>query len=141
MIPMLLYNAEMWGNEINSRTIKLLDKLQLKYIRIVTGMGKGCPIPLLLYHTGMMSFANRSSLRRLSFLHHVATLPLGTLARDMYETMPRHELPGLATELKPILQELGLSNIQSYSKNSWRQTVKRKIVERQKLQLLEQARN
>ena len=87
---MLLYNAEMWGNEINSRTIKLLDKLQLKYIRIVTGMGKGCPIPLLLYHTGMMSFANRSSLRRLSFLHHVATLPLGTLVRDTYETMTHH---------------------------------------------------
>ena len=109
------------------------------YIRIVTGMGKGCPIPLLLYHTGMMSFSNRILIRRLSFLHHVATLPLRTLARDTYETMSRHQLPGLATQLTPVMQELGLSNMQAHSKNSWKRIVKKKIIERQKEQLLQQA--
>ena len=139
VVPMLLHNAEMWGDEMNKRTVKLLDKLQLKYIRIVTGMGKGCPIPLLLYHTGMLSFFNRILICGLSFLRHVATLPLSKLARDTYETMSRHQLPGLATQLTPVIQELGLSNIQAYSKYSWKQIVKKKIVERQKEQLLQQA--
>merc|ERR1711954_393447 len=39
LIPMILYNAEMWGEEISKKNVKTLNKLQLRYIRIVTGMG------------------------------------------------------------------------------------------------------
>ena len=41
IVPMILANAEMWGEEMNKRTLKQLDKFQLRYIRIVTEMGKG----------------------------------------------------------------------------------------------------
>ena len=58
-------------------------------------------------------------------MHHVATLPLGTLARDMYEVMVRNKLPGLVTECAPILEELGLTDIQSFTKYTWKRTVKR----------------
>ena len=53
VLPMLLYNAETW-QETSRKTIEELEKLQLKFLRIVLGVGTGCPIVLLYSETGVI---------------------------------------------------------------------------------------
>ena len=59
---------------------------------------------------------NRILERKMLFLHHVAALPPGSLAREVYETQRRENLPGLVKECQPIFEELGTSNIESFNK-------------------------
>ena len=54
IIPMLLHNSETW-TDMRKKTVKQLDKIQLKYLRLLLGVGKGYPIPVLLYHRGTLS--------------------------------------------------------------------------------------
>ena len=114
---------------MKKQTIKELDKVQLKYLRVVTGIGKGCPIPLLLYHTGTLSMSNRILVKKIMFLNHVSNLPRGTLSRDAYDTQCRHNI-GLVAELLLVLEQLGLTDIQSYNKYSLKKILRRKIVEK-----------
>ena len=138
VIPSLLHGAEVW-TEISKKTLKMLEKIQLKYLRLVTGVGTGCPKPILYYHTGTLSMSYRIVLRKILFLHHVATLPLGSLARDTYETMREHNHRGLVSECEPILQEFNIHNIQAYSKHIFKKLVKAKILNKYKSELLEAA--
>ena len=84
VIPMLMNNAEVWLG-MKKKTLKDLDTVQLKFLRLVLTVGTGCPIPMLYAKTGTMLMSNRVLLKKLAFLHHVATLPLSTLARQVYE--------------------------------------------------------
>ena len=54
VIPALLHASETWTN-ISKKSLKSLEKIQLKYLRLVTGVGTGCPKPILYYHTGTLS--------------------------------------------------------------------------------------
>ena len=135
VISMLLHNSEVW-TEVGRKTIKLLDQLQLKYLRLVTGVGTGCPIPILLYHTGTLSMSNRILLRKILFCFHLATLPPGTLARDTFDMMVQNDHVGHWKEIEPLLRDFGLGPIQSYSKYQFRKIVKAKIIQKQKQELL-----
>ena len=137
VIPALLHSAEVWVN-ISEKSIKLLEKVQLKYLRLVTGVGTGCPKPILYYHTGTLSMFHRILMRKLLFMHHVATLPLSCLARSVYDTQCQLN-QGLVRELAPFLQEFGIANIQMYSKGQFRKMIRGKIWNRNKCQLLEEA--
>ena len=125
VIPALLHSSEVWTN-INKKTLKLLDKVQIKYLRLVTGVGTGCPKPILYYHTGTLDMFHRILKRKLLFLYHVATLPLGCLARSLYDKQCQLNL-GLVKELAPYLQEFGCENLQLYSKYQFRALIKKKI--------------
>ena len=138
VVPMLLANSEVF-TDIKKKTIKLLEKIQLKYLRLVLGVGTSCPIPIMMYHTGTLSMSNKILLRKICFLNHISTLPTGTLARDVYDTMVMHNYDGLAKELAPFLEELGVTDIQSYSKYQIKKIAKQKILEKQKTELLTQA--
>ena len=87
-----------------------------------------------------MSMSNRIMLRKILFLHHVATLPLGCLARDTYETMCEQNHIGLVRECEPTLQEFGINNIQSYSKYILKKILKAKFVQKNKSELLDAAK-
>ena len=137
VIPALLHSSEVWVN-MRKKTLKLLDKIQLKYLRLVTGVGTGCPKPILFYHTGTLSMFNRILMRKILFLHHVATLPLGCIGRSVYDTQCKLN-QGLVKELAPYLQEFQIENIQSYSKFQIRRLVKMKISDRNECELLFQA--
>ena len=138
VIPALLHASEVWIN-LSKKSLKLLDKVQLKYLRLVTGVGTGCPKPVLFYHTGTLSMFHRILKRKIMFLHHVANLPLGCLARSVYDKQCLLNL-GLVREMAPFLQEFGIENIQSYSKYQFQKLIKTKIWNRNKLQLLDQSR-
>ena len=79
---------------------------------------------------------NRVLLKKLLFLRHVATLPIGTLARDSYQSQCDNDLPGLVKELESVLEDFGVSDITVFSKNQWAKFVKEKIHEKNKKEII-----
>ena len=121
VIPSLIHNAETWIG-VSKKTLNELEKLQLKHLRVSMAVGTGCPTPLLYAHTGTLTMANRVIMKKLLFLYHVASLPEGTLARDLYEQQLKHQdgVPSLVTETEPYLREFGINDIRTYLNTSTR---------------------
>ena len=79
---------------------------------------------------------NRILQKKLQFLHHLATLPKGTLARDFYDQQKEHNLPGLICETKGHLQQFGVNDVDQYSKYQWNKIIKQNILLKNKNELL-----
>ena len=128
VIPMMIHNSECWVN-MSKKTLKELDKIQLKFLRVALAVGTGCPIPMLYAETGTMLMVNRVLQRKILFLHHVATLSPGTLGRQVYdwEMECGNDQANLVNECQPFLIEFGITNIQTYSKYQFKKLIGRKI--------------
>ena len=94
VLPMLLYNSDCWM-EVTPQTIQDLENLQKDFYRCLLAVGSGCPIPSLYWETGGMMMKYRILKKKLLFLHHLATLPCDTLAREIFEVQVKLALPGL----------------------------------------------
>ena len=102
VIPMILNNSDCWV-EMSPKTILELEKLQLMFYRSLLAVGSGCPIPSLYWETGGMMMKYRIIKRKLLFLHHVATLPSDSLAKEILEVQTRLSVPGLVQECQEWL--------------------------------------
>ena len=94
---MLLHNGGTWVS-MKKRTVKELEKMQLKHL----GVGEGCPKALLYALTGTMAMVIGVLLLKLQFIYYVATLPRGSLLGDLYQAQYDEGYPGLVSELRPI---------------------------------------
>ena len=139
-IPMLLNSAGTWIG-MKRKTLKELEKLQLKHLRVSLAVGTGTPIPLLYSQTGTMTMQSRVMKMKLIMLHHVASLPENTLAHACYEAMVNHDLPvGLAAECAPLLNEFGISDIKKYTKIQFKRIIKKKMREYDKKMIVEMSK-
>lgn len=140
VIPMLLSNAGTWIG-MKKKTMKELDKIQLKFLRLCLAVGNGCPIPLLLTETGTLLMSNRILRMKLLFLFHLINLPPDSLASKMLTKELEHEneIRGLVSELLPVLTEFGtgFDQIKTHSKYTWRKFIREKIFLRNKSELLQ----
>ena len=140
VLPMLLYNSECWY-EMAPKDIDELDKLQLMFLRTLLSVGSGCPTPTLYSETGAVLMQLRILHKKLIFLHHVATLPEGSLALDTLKVQEKFNFPGLVQECKQFLAEFRIADIGSYSKPQWKKMIKVRILEKNKKLLVERAKS
>ena len=119
--------------------IDLLDKCQLRFLRVTLAVGTGCPIPQLYAQTGTMMMANRILLRKLLFLWHVANLGSDTLARQTYEREVRQDTNtlSLVSECKPYLAQFGITDLRNYSKYQFRRLIKSQIFQKNKREIIQ----
>ena len=79
-VPMLLYGLEVF-NVIPKKTMKALDNIALKQIRVTMGIGKqGYVIPCLLFECGIPPMCDRILYYRLLFFFHLSSLEEDSLA-------------------------------------------------------------
>ena len=83
----------------------------------------------------------RILMRKLLFLHHVATLPTDSLAREVYEVQEKLDLPGLVQECKEFLVKNGITKVSKYSSQQWKNLVKVKIAEMNKADLVSEMKS
>ena len=140
VLPMLLSGAEC-GVGVRKKTLNDLEKLQLKLLRVCLAVGKGTPKAHLYAQTGTWTISNQVVFLKLRFLHHVATLPIGSLARDVYQSKLEQELPGLVTEMKPLLDEFQVTDITSFSKNQWKRFLEDKLHSQNAQDIIKMARS
>ena len=117
VLPKLLYNADCW-QEISPNTIQELENLQLQFYRCLLAVGSGCPIPSLYYETGGMLMELRILQKKLLFLHHVATLPDYSLAREVFQVQKELNLCGLLQDCEEFLIERGVTQFSKTLENS-----------------------
>ena len=134
LIPSLLNNAGTW-EEVSKKTLKTLEKFQCKFIRVILAVGTGCPKPMLYSQTGMLLMENRVLTMKALFLHHAATLPPDSLARNMYEYQVSHNI-GLVKEMETPFRDAGINDIQSYSKGQFKQIMKNHFFKKNKNDIL-----
>ena len=141
VVPMLLYGSCVWFN-IPKNTMKNLTDLNNQFLKSTMGVGKyGCPIPSLYLQTATLTMPNRILQSQLLFLHHVGTLPIESLGREVYELQQRNEnLPGIIKSCKEVLIKWNALNFQDYSKYQWRKFVKRQIKSKNSKELVELSR-
>ena len=75
--------------------------------------------------------------KRLLFLHHVATLPEDSLAREVFQVQEDLNLPGLLQDCQEFLVKNGISNFFKYSKTQWKTLVKAEILKLNKARVLQ----
>ena len=139
VILMILNNAETWL-DVSGKTITTLEKLQLKFLRCLLGVGTGCPIPILYSETGVLLMEFRILQRKLMFIHHVFNSGENSLAREVMTLQAQLDLPGIYQECKIFLARFGLDNLCHLSKFQFKSRVKAKIRELNKNKLVEKVR-
>ena len=76
-------------------------------------------------------------MKQLTFVHHLANLPVGSLGRDVHDLQVAHSLPGLATSLQEHLVVLGVNDLTVIGKGYWKKTVRNYVTELNRAHLLE----
>ena len=117
VLPKLVYNSDSW-QEISPNTIQELENLQLQFYRCLLAVGSGCPIPSLYYETGGMLMELRILQNKLLILHHVATLPDDSLAREVFQVQEELHLYGLLQDCQEFLIERGVTQFSNTVENS-----------------------
>ena len=84
---------------------------------------------------------NRILKSKLLLYHHLTHLPHDSLAWEIAQIQNELHLPGLIQECKENIEELKLPEAEVCSKFQWKNTIKKKIKEKNKSDLLRQVRN
>ena len=80
---------------------------------------------------------SRIILKKLQFVHHLEHLETTSLAYEVYQEQKKLALPGLASEANEIMVDLEIEpSTPNSSKTIWKQLVKRKIMEKNRQDLL-----
>ena len=137
VIPMLYYSCEVFY-ETPAKTIKMLDQVTGLFLANLFGVSKrGCPTVSLFLETSTLLATNRILLQKLLFYHHVVTLPEDSLAGEIYrETRKNENKNNIIEECEKILCEWNIYDVASYSKWSWRKTIKSQIKKKNDQDLL-----
>ena len=122
VIPMLLHNAETWQS-VSPKTIETLEKMQVKFLRCLLGVGTGCPIPLLYSETGVLLMEFRILQKKLTFIHHVFNSGNNSLAREVMALQAELDLPGIYQECKDFLIRFDLDDLSNFSKDQFKRKV------------------
>ena len=136
IVPKLLYNSECWL-EISKPALQQLESVQLQFLRVLLATGSGCPKPALYWDTGIIMMKYRILKSKLLFLHHLEHLPDDSLAKEVYKVQKELNLPGLYKECSQFLTESGILDVKGFSKYQWKKIVSRKIVQLNKMEILE----
>ena len=77
------------------------------------------------------------SKRKLLLYHHITTLPSTTLAHQFLQVQEELNFPSLKDEIEEFLTEHEIVDVRKYSKEHWKDFVKEKIVQKNRIFLLE----
>ena len=140
VIPFLLNNSETW-TDLPNEALEMLENLQAEFLRNLLDTPRTCPIPSLLWETGTPTMENRILKRKMSLYHHLTHLPHDSLAWEIAEIQNELHLPGLVQECKEKIKELMLPEAKLCSQFQWKQAIKKKMLEKNKNDLILKVRN
>ena len=138
VVPMVLFNAESWWH-MSKKTLKLLNGLFNDFHRCIMRISTGCPIANMYWQCGSYLPQNLILQRQLNFLHHVANLPVGSLARDVHDLEEAFSHDGLLQVCKEHLNNLGVVSLRDFSKWQFKSKVKKYLQKKNADDLVEMA--
>ena len=102
--------------------MKLLNKIQLTFLRILLKTPRTTPLQSLLWETGTMTMVSKIHQRKLTFLHHIINLEDTAIAKQFATVQQKNNFPGLMKECMELLKKYSLTDfkIESETKLSWK---------------------
>ena len=79
--------------------------------------------------------------KKLLFIHHVATLPTDALAREVYDTQRKLNLPGIYKDCEAFLIKAGVTALEAFTSPQWKKFVKMTIAKMNRDELVKQMRS
>ena len=135
VVPFLFGNCECWM-EMPRKALNLVSSITRSFYRSLFYAPKGTPLFCYYWDTGSLLEENFIILRKLLFLHHLATLPGSALAREVYE-LQKEDSSAFVLECKTYMNSLDITvDPGSFSKYTWRKLILRKIHSKNKSELL-----
>ena len=137
VIPYILYNSETW-DQIPKEAMKLLEKVQMTFLRTLLKTPISTPKASLLWETGCLSINAMIVIRKLNFYFHIKTLHKDTLARQIADIQVNNNFPGFMKEINKIIREYDLvdTEVEDHTKNSWKKIVSEQVFSHEKYELL-----
>ena len=139
IIPFLLFNSSTWLL-IKQSDIDRLSKLQNLFLSTLLQAQKA-PIFSLHWELGVTIIPLRILKEKLLLYHHISCLPENSLSLQILKIQERLNFSNLRDEIKTFLNEFEIVDVTAFSKNSWKKFVSEKIVEKNRLILLEMAKD
>ena len=126
-------------DRIPKEAMDLFRKMQLFFYRRILARPRSTNLVSLLWETAGIKIELKLLQRKLNFYHHLLNLGSDSLAKTIAEVQELNSYPGLISECKSSLADLGLSvaDPKDYSKNAWKKMIRKKIFEENRRQLLE----
>ena len=93
---------------------------------------------MFYWDTGILLEENFLILKKLLFVHHLATLPSNSLASEIYQLQKNDSsLPGLVQDCNDYLSSLNItSDPSSFTKYQWKKTIKDRLHSKNKSDLI-----
>ena len=135
ILPMYLNNAETWFN-ISKKTVKILEDTFNTFYRCMFRIGTGCPKVNFYWQCATMTPMNHILQKKLMFIHHLANLPIDSLARNLFDLQEANTIR-IVAENAEHLNALNFQINRFQSKAVWRKSVKKYVIARNKAELLE----
>ena len=114
LVPSLLAGAGTWLGDIRE-AVKLCNKLQAFYWRVILGVPESCPKLALICETKMTDMKWRIWEEKCLFLLRIKSLEEGSLAKTIHEVAEDKGWPGLGREVRNICQMIGISDLNTRS--------------------------
>ena len=123
-ISSMLHGAGTWV-EVDTATVKQLNKIQNWYLRLILQVGPGTPSSSLRWDGKVLDMSLRIYREKLMMVLHVRSLDKETLAYRVYKQQLEEKWPGLASETKQICEKLCVEdcNTTNMNRNKYRQLV------------------
>ena len=125
---MVLYGLDVMPS-IPKKTMTQIVDLNNRALKAIMGVGKhGCPLSSLYLELACWTVQNQILYKSLLFVHHVATLPEESLARDFFELQSSQNIKdSVVVSCLDILKSWNITNLQSYTKPQFKRFIKKKI--------------
>ena len=134
ILPYLLHNSETWV-DMKKKTVKVLNQIQVSFLRNIFATPRTCPTPILLWDTGCLLMEHRVAKQKLLFIHHLLSLPDESLASQIARAQDTNSYPGLIKECRMLLELYNLPDPKSLSKWAWKRLVKKQICRQNEIDL------
>ena len=140
VLSMLAFNSETWIN-IPKKTVKVLNDLVNSFFRSIFRIGTGCPVTNFYWQCGSLKIMNYILQRKLNFIHHLANLPLHSLAGEVFVRQEENSLTNtLLSENQEHLACLNFAVNRYESKPRWKSRVRKYTLNLNCSQLLEESK-
>ena len=108
-MPSQLHGAGTWM-EISKSTEKVLNSLQVWFLRLVLRLGPGSPCATLLWDNQVLDMSLIVWIQKVLLVFHIRSIDEETLAAMTYNEQKAQNWPGLVQETKQICKELDIED-------------------------------
>ena len=131
LVSSMLFNSEAWYN-VTKAELELIETVDLMLLRGILKAPKSTPKEMLFLELGVIPFREIIRKRRLGFLHYILHENENSMISKVFESQRRNKTPKdwvttVLSDLKEVNLDLTFEDIRKMKKETFMNTIKRKI--------------